>query len=101
MRCSVAKIAVLAVLALGADMVLSGCVQEHLSQDFGAAVRQDIAAQISDPDAHYVGTPAPGSGGSRVALAQDRYQKGKVIPPAAATASNVGISSGSAPTAPQ
>jgi len=65
---------------------LSGCLatQEHLSQDFGSATRQDMAAQIADPDAKYVGDPAPGSNGGRVAQAQDRYQTGKVIEPVAA-----------------
>jgi type IV pilus biogenesis protein CpaD/CtpE len=58
-----------------------------MSPDFGNAVRQDLAAQIADPDAHYKGTPAPGSDGERVGLAQKRYSTGQVIQPAAVTAS--------------
>ena len=69
--------------------LLSGCAQSslRLSPDFGNAVNQDIAAQIADPDAHYVGTPAPGSSGPRVGLAQKRYDTGTVIPPSSTTAS--------------
>ena len=52
--------------------LLSGCTQSALriSPDFGNAVHQDMAAQIADPDARYEGTPAPGSNGARVGLAQ-------------------------------
>lgn len=81
----------LAVAALG----LSACAQNpmesemYMSPDFGESVRQDLAAQIADPDAHYVGTPAPGaSDGARIDLAQDRYQKNQVIPPSTTTASS-------------
>jgi hypothetical protein len=68
---------------------LGGCAQSqlHVGQDFGVALRQDVAAQIADPQARYRGVPMPGSDGSRVALAQDRYVTGKVIPPVAAVAS--------------
>jgi len=71
--------------SLAAGMALSGCTQSQLrlQPDFGVAVRQDLAAQIADPDAHYTGVPAPGSDGSRVSLAQTRYQTGNVITPAA------------------
>lgn len=69
---------------------LAGCTQSTLrfSPDFGAAVRQDEAAQIADPDARYLGTPAPGSGGQRVGLAQKRYDTNQVIPPLDIGASN-------------
>ena len=51
--------------------------------------RANLAAQIADPDAHYVGTPAPGaSDGARIDLAQTRYQQNQVIPPASTTASS-------------
>ena len=71
--------------SLAAAPLLSACTQSEirLQPDFGVAVRQDLAAQIADPDAHYSGVPAPGSDGSRVSLAQTRYQTGNVIPPAA------------------
>jgi hypothetical protein len=69
---------------------LSACTAQsemRISPDFGDALRQDLAAQIADPDAHYLGTPAPGSSGARVGLAQQRYQKNNVIQPASVTAS--------------
>jgi hypothetical protein len=70
--------------------LLSGCAQSWLrmSPDFGNAVNQDVAAQIADPDAHYAGTPAPGSSGPRVGLAQKRYDTGMVIQPSSTTASS-------------
>lgn len=73
------------IASLAAGLLLSACTQSslRLQPDFGVAVRQDLAAQIADPDAHYTGVPAPGSDGSRVSLAQTRYQTGNVIPPAA------------------
>ncbi len=80
-----------------AGLSLSACSQStlRLSPDFGQAVRQDIAAQIADPDAHYKGVPAPGSDGMRVDLAQTRYQKNDVIQPSTTTASS-GASIGNA-----
>src|ERR1700758_820286 len=76
-------------LILLAGAMLSACAQSSLriSPDFGNAVKQDVAAQIADPDAHYQGTPAPGSSGARVELAQKRYQTNTVIPPLSASAS--------------
>ncbi len=92
-----AKLLVLAAAVLG----LSGCVQSELriSPDFGSAVRQDKAAQIADPDAHYVGVPAPGSDGARVASAQHRYETGTVIPPStnSASSSSSGFDNGTNP----
>ena len=69
---------------------LSACTQSSLriNPDFGYAVHQDAAAQIADPDAHYEGTPAPGSSGPRVGLAQKRYDSNTVIPPSSTTASS-------------
>ncbi|WP_374575611.1 hypothetical protein [Phenylobacterium sp.] len=80
-----------------AGLGLSGCVTapEHLTSDFGVALRQDLAAQIADPDARYTGDPAPGSDGARVGLAQDRYAKGKVVAPTSGGASGVSLESGS------
>ena len=68
---------------------LSACSQSALriSPDFGNAVRQNAVAQIADPDARYLGTPAPGSDGVRVAGAQERYQTDTVIQPSTTTAS--------------
>ena len=69
---------------------LSACTQSSLriSPDFGSAVRQDVAAQIADPDAHYEGLPAPGSATARVDLAQRRYNANQVIQPTSTTASS-------------
>ena len=80
---------VVLVLAASLTPLLAGCTQSSLriSPDFGNALNQDIAAQVADPDAHYAGTPAPGSGGPRVGLAQKRYDAGTVIPPSSTTAS--------------
>ncbi|HEX5380003.1 MAG TPA: hypothetical protein VFW47_15610 [Phenylobacterium sp.] len=88
-----AKIVAIGLLAAG----LSGCVQSrtHLSSDFGAAVRQDVAAQIADPDARYRGDPAPGSDGARTALSQERYRTGKVTQPVASI-STIGVSGAAA-----
>jgi len=78
------------ILILCAVPFLSGCAQSslRLNPDFGNAVRQDAAAQIADPDAHYEGTPTPGSSGRRVGLAQKHYDANQVIQPSSTTASN-------------
>jgi hypothetical protein len=85
---SIGRVAIVAAACLAP--LLSGCMQSSLriSPDFGNAVNQDMAAQIADPDAHYAGTPAPGSSGLRVDLAQKRYDTGQVIQPSSTTASN-------------
>lgn len=94
----------LAMVAAVTAVALSGCTQSEvrLSPDFGQAVRQDVAAQIADPDARYVGTPSPGSNGARVGLAQKRYERGLVIQPSTMTASsnsgNGGMDTGNAPS---
>src|SRR5689334_22396676 len=82
---------VLAVAALG----LTACTQSpmqsemRMSPDFGDAVRENLAAQIANPDAHYAGTLAPGaSDGARIDLAQTRYQKNQVVQPSTTTASS-------------
>jgi hypothetical protein len=71
---------------------LCACTQSSLriNPDFGRAVRQEMAAQIANPDAKYEGTPDPGSRGDRVGLAQQRYQTNQVIPPSTMTASGEG-----------
>jgi hypothetical protein len=69
-------------LCIGA-MLISGCGHvTRLSPDFGVAIRQDLAAQIADPEPRYVGTPTPGSNGPRTSLSQRRYQANEVLPPA-------------------
>ena len=75
---------------------LSACQESslRLNPDFGSALHQDLAAQIADPDAHYEGTPAPGSAGRRVGLAQKRYDTNQVIQPSTTTASSAGSMNG-------
>ncbi|MBS0282162.1 MAG: hypothetical protein JSR25_13425 [Proteobacteria bacterium] len=84
-----------AFLAIAAMLGLGACAQNpmesemRMSPDFGDAVRENLAAQIADPDPHYAGTLAPGaSDGARIDLAQTRYQKNEVIRPSSTTASS-------------
>ena len=86
---AVSRTSVRLVGLIAAALGLSACSQSELrlSPDFGAAERQDMAAQIADPDARYVGTPAPGASGARVGLAQRRYDANQVIQPVLATTS--------------
>ena len=79
-------------LAAGA---LGGCYsQSRLSSDYGNATRQNIAGQISDPDARYAGDPKPGSNADRVSLAQRRYVAGRVIQPASTSTSSISSGGG-------
>jgi hypothetical protein len=74
---------------------LSGCESDlRISKDYGVAVRQDVAAQIADPDAHYTGVPQPGSDSTKVASAQQRYVSGHVIQPASTSTSTVSTGGG-------
>lgn len=83
--------------AAGAAMGVSGCVESrmHLSDDYGQSLRQDVAAQVADPDARYGGLPAPGAHGHRVGLALDRYNRNAVTPPAATSTSSFSAGGGS------
>jgi type IV pilus biogenesis protein CpaD/CtpE len=85
----------LSVLTLAAA-ALSGCAvsSTHISSDYGRAVRQDVAAQIADPDAKYKGDPAPASNGLRSAVAQGKYEHGQVTPPASSSTSSVSVGGG-------
>ncbi len=82
---------IMAALA-GIGVLAAGCADERQltedmhASDFGRAVREDMAAQIADPDAHYKGPPPPSSG-ERAALAQTRYKNDKVTPPVGLSAS--------------
>ena len=78
---SIQRLSILAALSA----TLSGCATgAPLNKHFGEALREDLRAQIADPDARYKGDPDPGSNGERVGLAQERYRTGKVITPVAA-----------------
>jgi hypothetical protein len=78
------------IIVVVTTLSLSACTQSALrvSPDFGNAVNQDVAAQITDPDTNYNGTPPPEAGGVRVVLAQKRYQTNTVIQPSSVTASS-------------
>jgi len=49
--------------------------------EFGRAVRQDVAAQIADPDPAWKNTPSPPTDGSRVGLAVLGYKTDTVKTP--------------------
>src|SRR5438552_3714187 len=85
------KSATAAALALAA-IALSGCLQTRLriSDDFGRGVRQNVVAQIADPDAQYKGVPGPASSGMRSGLAQEKYNHNAVTRPASTSTSSVG-----------
>jgi hypothetical protein len=89
------KLAICAAV-FGAGAAVSGCVYPdlHLSDDYGRALRQDIVAQVANPEPAYTGVPAPGSAGSRVGSAQDRYHAGKVTQPASTSTSTVSAGGG-------
>jgi hypothetical protein len=80
----------------GAALGLSACAisRLHIADDYGVAERQDLAAQVADPDASYKGLPAPGASGLRTDLAQGRYDAGRVIQPASTSTSTVTVGGG-------
>ena len=48
---------------------------------FGQAVREDLAAQIADPDPAWKNTPPPATSGTVTAVAMQRYNTDKVKVP--------------------
>lgn len=92
-------IAVTLVLTCG----LGGCVvsQPHLGSDFGAAVHQDLLAQITNPNADYGPKTPPPTNGDRAKLAMQRYRTDRPIEPTA-SASQIGVAgiAGAAQAAP-
>ncbi len=81
----------------GAAAAISACTgiddpgqsRLRLSDDFGRAVREDITAQIADPDPAWKNTPPPLSSGDRSALAQTKYKTNTVKEPKASSTSTV------------
>jgi type IV pilus biogenesis protein CpaD/CtpE len=63
---------------LATALATAGCTTDT---GFGNAVRQNMAAQIIDPDPSYRGTPVEAGSGDRAALALRRYRQGRVIDP--------------------
>jgi hypothetical protein len=80
----------------GLALALTGCTESRLrlSDDYGHAVRENIVAQVADPDAHYKGVPAPGSSGHRGDLAQQKYNHNAVTRPASTATSSAGSAGG-------
>ena len=80
---------------------LAGCTQTklHQSKDFGRNLAFDLDQQIPHPVPQYAGVPAPGSNGQRVGLAQERYVRDSIIPPATLGSSKVGADMAPPPTA--
>ncbi len=78
------KVAALA----GAGALLAGCAdqvgldKEFQSMDMTSAVKEDMAAQIADPDVAYRGPPPP-SNGPRAERAATNYEKGTINAPTA------------------
>jgi type IV pilus biogenesis protein CpaD/CtpE len=57
-----------------------------MEPNFGFAVRQDIVAQIADPDARYRRAESPASNGVRAANTVERYLSvGTEAPPSSTT----------------
>ncbi len=94
---ALSKPRLLLIALAGVGALLAGCTQSRLriADDFGQAVSQDLAAQITDPDAAAKAGPPPPADGARAALAQTRYQHDAVIQPVSGEASGrAGGSSG-------
>jgi type IV pilus biogenesis protein CpaD/CtpE len=83
-----AGFALAALIAAGGP--LAGCAEDQAHaakedlrsadqyEEFGHAVREDIAAQIAYPEPHWTGPPPP-TDGKRMELAARRYQSDSVI----------------------
>ena len=65
--------------ALGLLAALAGCATapEHLSADYGQALKQDIAAQIADPRDLYSPAPPTPADTARKSAVLERYRKGE------------------------
>jgi hypothetical protein len=80
------RTAILIAALSGVGALLVGCTADGQlkddmgSADFGKSVREDLAAQIADPDAAYKGPPPPSSG-ERAQAAQKAYATDQVKQP--------------------
>jgi type IV pilus biogenesis protein CpaD/CtpE len=79
----------------GVGLLLSGCADVAAmdrdyrdAENFGHAVREDLAAQIVNPDPTWKGPPPPYSG-ARTALAQTAYRSDTVKQPTSLATSTV------------
>lgn len=78
---------------LFAAAALGGCAsQPTLSDDFGRALRENMLAQIADPEPPWANRAPPPTDGARIGAAIERYRTGKTIKPKPAKASDVGVS---------
>jgi len=69
-------------LALSTALALVACAPvDEPSPGFGNAVRQNMAAQIINPDPHPNDLPPPEFDGERTKDAFERYREGKVKRP--------------------
>jgi len=71
----------------GGSLLLGGCADTKtnpnavMANDFGSALHQDLAAQITDTDPAVLAEGRPPASGARAALAQTRYRTGTVLVP--------------------
>jgi type IV pilus biogenesis protein CpaD/CtpE len=84
--------------AVAASVLLSGCsyidAQGTMMPDYGHAVRANIAAQVAEPEPHYLRQVEPASNGARAVSAVDRYEHGEVHEPVTQKTSSVSSGGG-------
>jgi outer membrane murein-binding lipoprotein Lpp len=76
---------------VAAASLLAGCLspQHGLEPDFGRATRNNIAAQVADPEPRYARKVEPAANGVRSVTASQRYERGQVTPPVVQSTSSV------------
>jgi uncharacterized membrane protein YgcG len=92
----------LAAAVIGLGAMASGCATNQgdskyaqAPEHFGQAVREDLAAQIADPDPAWKNTPPPPSSALVSALAMTRYNTDKVkVPQGSSTQTQVSAGGG-------
>jgi type IV pilus biogenesis protein CpaD/CtpE len=82
------------IIALAAGLSACAMNDKPLDPNYGQALRQNLNAQVADPDARYARVIEPNSDGMRSAAAQKRYQTGKVIQPATVATTEISIGGG-------
>jgi type IV pilus biogenesis protein CpaD/CtpE len=82
------------IIALAAGLTACAMNNKPLEPNFGQALRQNLNAQVADPDARYARVIQPASDGVRTSAAQVRYQTGEVIEPARVSTSSIRSSGG-------
>lgn len=85
------RVAILFSIPLG--LITIGCTP--IDTRLGETVRHNQALQTLDPDPQYENVVLEGGSGARAALAQKRYNEGKVIQPARQNTSSNSGGSGS------